>query len=317
MGTSHPNFRGGKWRSGWWSDWLEATQLEPGRLRTHFGWILWSGIFSVQPSQRVLGRDNKTRRQRITTSRLAISIRIVVMSYHVFSLGFSISLGTVLSFRESQETLRHPIRRTAIADPRIDWLLIHYSLIPELFHLWIRGLSAITTGFFSERDLLVWLITSPRTEQNLGANPTDVALDQLFLGLGWESSVDTLGAKWEKQTLAKGGTVPSRSVKCQSSCCTGVPRSNIVLWEISRGILGVTEDQVWAVVCITKEDAVCSLSSQPESLSFCLFSSLKHFFKFMYFWAGLSLVAASGGYALVAMCGLLVAVASLVAEHRL
>lgn len=118
------------------------------------------------------------------TSRLAISIRIVVMSYHVFSLGFSISLGTVLSFRESQETLRHPIRRTAIADPRIDRLLIHCSLIPELFHLWIRGLSAITRGFFSERDLLVWLITSPRTEQNLGANPTDVTLDfSCFWGL--------------------------------------------------------------------------------------------------------------------------------------
>ena len=33
--------------------------------------------------------------------------------------------------------------------------------------------------------------------------------------------------------------------------------------------------------------------------------------------AGFSLVAVSGGYSLVAVCGLLIPVASLVAEHRL
>ena len=33
--------------------------------------------------------------------------------------------------------------------------------------------------------------------------------------------------------------------------------------------------------------------------------------------AGLSLAAVSGGYSLVAVCGLLIAAASLVAEHRL
>ena len=33
--------------------------------------------------------------------------------------------------------------------------------------------------------------------------------------------------------------------------------------------------------------------------------------------SGFSLVAASGGYSLVAVCGLLIAVASLVVEHRL
>ena len=32
---------------------------------------------------------------------------------------------------------------------------------------------------------------------------------------------------------------------------------------------------------------------------------------------GLSLVVASGGYSFIAVCGLLIAVASLVAEHRL
>lgn len=153
------------------------------------------------------GSWGQTTRQWDNSSPLPI--RIVVMSYYVFSLGFSVSLGTVLWFRESQETLRHPIRRTLIADPRIDWLLIHYSLIPELFHLWIRGLSAITTGFFPERDLLVWLITSPRMEQNFGANPTDVTLDfSCFWGLPenpqwtpWGQSERTKLLQREEQSL--------------------------------------------------------------------------------------------------------------------
>ena len=61
------------------------------------------------------------------------------------------------------------------------------------------------------------------------------------------------------------------------------------------------------------------------SLKKILFLSI--FFKelFIYFWLhwvfiatrGLSLVAASGGYSLVVVCGLFVAVASLVSEHRL
>ena len=55
------------------------------------------------------------------------------------------------------------------------------------------------------------------------------------------------------------------------------------------------------------------------------FSSFFKTILFIYFWLcwvfvavqAFSLVAVSGGYSLVAVCGLLVVVASLVAEHRL
>ena len=54
-------------------------------------------------------------------------------------------------------------------------------------------------------------------------------------------------------------------------------------------------------------------------------AGLSLFYLFIYFWLcgvfvaarGLSLVVASGGYSLFAVCGLLIVVASLVAEHRL
>ena len=65
--------------------------------------------------------------------------------------------------------------------------------------------------------------------------------------------------------------------------------------------------------------------TQLEYSQLCLFDN-SHFLKylFIYFWLrwvfvavrGLSLVAASGGY-FVAVCGLLIVVASLVAEHGL
>ena len=55
-----------------------------------------------------------------------------------------------------------------------------------------------------------------------------------------------------------------------------------------------------------------------------MFVTVVFFFYFLCFWlcgvtaaCGLSLVALSWGYSLVAVCGLLIAVASLVAEHRL
>ena len=64
---------------------------------------------------------------------------------------------------------------------------------------------------------------------------------------------------------------------------------------------------------------------QIQSLEFS--NGVKHghykkFYLFIYFWqcwvcccAGISLVAESGSYSLVGMCGLLMVVASLVAEH--
>ena len=58
---------------------------------------------------------------------------------------------------------------------------------------------------------------------------------------------------------------------------------------------------------------------------FCLLFCFLQIYLFMYFWLhwvlvavfGLSLVVASRGYSLLAVLGLLTAVASLVAEHRL
>ena len=100
---------------------------------------------------------------------------------------------------------------------------------------------------------------------------------QLFLGLAWESSVDTLGAKWGNQTLAKGGTVPSGFVKCQSSCCAGVPRGNMVLWEISRLILGNRGSGVSC--CLHNERGCGLLPLLPAwvSVILLLLFFLKHF----------------------------------------
>ena len=58
------------------------------------------------------------------------------------------------------------------------------------------------------------------------------------------------------------------------------------------------------------------------TFSFFLFFSLKNFFSFCLCWVfvavgGFSLVSASQSYSLFAVLGLLIAVASVVAEHRL
>ena len=63
----------------------------------------------------------------------------------------------------------------------------------------------------------------------------------------------------------------------------------------------------------------------PWVWDFCLLLCFLQIYLFMYFWLpwvfvamfGLSLVVASRGYSLLAILGLLTAVASLVAEHRL
>lgn len=67
-----------------------------------------------------------------------------------------------------------PIRRTAIADPRIDW--IAYSLFSYSWTFPSMDPGTVSTrGFFSERDLLVQ--GSPHPERNRILNPTDVTLD--------------------------------------------------------------------------------------------------------------------------------------------
>ena len=108
---------------------------------------------------------------------------------------------------------------------------------------------------------------------------------QLFLGLAWESSVDTLRAKWESQALAKGRTVPSRLVKCQSSDWAGVPRGNMVLWEISRLILG---NRGSGVSCYLHNKRGCGLLPLlPTWVSIILLSLfvLKKNYLFIYFFS--------------------------------
>ena len=69
----------------------------------------------------------------------------------------------------------------------------------------------------------------------------------------------------------------------------------------------------------------CSLSCLRETearMGFCCFAFFNKFIYFLLHWVfvaarGLSVVAASGGLLFVLVCGLLIAVASLVAEHGL
>ena len=64
------------------------------------------------------------------------------------------------------------------------------------------------------------------------------------------------------------------------------------------------------------------IQTQCSFLFLTLFIDLFNFKKFWLLWVfvaahGLSLVTASGAYSLAMVCGLLIVVASLVAEHRL
>ena len=60
---------------------------------------------------------------------------------------------------------------------------------------------------------------------------------------------------------------------------------------------------------------------EAMGINFSLFKKIVYFNFFWLYWVfaahGLSLVVESGGYSLVVVCGLLIAVASLVASHRL
>ena len=102
----------------------------------------------------------------------------------------------------------------------------------------------------------------------------DVKL-QLSLGLPSESSVDNLGAKWENHTFAKEGTVPSGIFKCQSSCWADVPRGNMVLWWISRLILGNIGSGV-SGDCLHSKREVGSVPSPPSR-------GLYHFAFYLFF----------------------------------
>ena len=111
----------------------------------------------------------------------------------------------------------------------------------------------------------------------------------------------------------------------QCSCLEN-PRDWGAWW---AAVYGVTQSRTRLKRLAAAAAAVCIYWSQTTNLSLPTpfpFGNHKFVFSFMYlFWLhwvfiaarGLSLAAESGGYSLVALCQLLTAVTSLVAEHRL
>lgn len=116
-GTSHPNFRGErKWRSGWWSDWLEAHTAGAGQTE---GLTLaeFSGqeFFLSSPHRGSWGET----RQGDNSSWLPDWLSRQNCGYELSCLqSWILNLSGNSAIRlGSPRNLRHPIRRTAIADP--------------------------------------------------------------------------------------------------------------------------------------------------------------------------------------------------------
>lgn len=146
-----------------------------------------------------------------------------------------VSVGTVLQFKESRESLRHPISRTVIASPGIDRLLVHYSC-----YFWTI-LSIVLMAVSNYHDILSrkgLLGPANHLAQTLTQSQRESSWCDIKLRCLWGFPVNPWRTSWgqnERTSFAMEGTVASRLVKCQASCWTGVPRGNVILSRLIPG----------------------------------------------------------------------------------
>lgn len=130
----------------------------------------------------------------------------------------------------------------------------------KFFHPSYRKLSATTTTFFPERDLLAWLIISPWIEQNLGANLPDVTSNFCFL---WGSPVNPWWTPWgqKERTGLLQRKKQSLSALLSADC------------HVEQVGPEAMEDQVWAGLPAQERAGSVPLSFWQGPLSFWFLSS--------------------------------------------
>lgn len=133
-------------------------------------------------------------------------------------------------------------------------------VMSKFFHPSYRKLSAITTMFFPEKDLLAWLIISPWIEQSLDANLPDMTSNFCCL---WGSPVNPQQTPWEDNER-------TGLLQRKKQSFPALLSANCLIEQVCPEAM---EDQIWAGSSAQEGAGSVPLSFPQGPLSFWFLSS--------------------------------------------